>query len=469
MKHPVHDYGVSWTSQILSNLFRKMSSFSNSFDSEIVLLGNQKNMKHSRVGVSNSDDDEHDDLNIQDSVSVRTFSSNPATPDEQGRSRATTATFQVKAPQFLNEKTSAFPPHSAVFSANSNITRKRKISKVKSKTKTQKEELVEAVIKGDLQKIEDIIDVLDLIHGRGIFVVMSYQYSYNINTDVVKTQEDEDPYLDKYSKSLNIIHITCIFDQDQVVDFLCMYGVNKIKQFLASDQCLDPGHTAAWYGAVGALHSLKKNGFNIIAENEQGATTLHTAAERNNKNVVDYLINFDEEILNKEDKIGRTALHYAAENSCFECVKVLINHGANVDKMDNDGNTPLQFSSHNDVITYLLKHGADPALKTSDGRTVLSHILESVPSEFPTVLSNYLQNNSQSLAAKDLEIKIDFNIWEAESSSAECDGILNIVKANEIEFLKHPVVESFIHLKYELIGRLYNRLDMAFYTIFLLR
>ena len=56
-----------------------MGSFTNSFDSEIVLLGgkNEKNNKVSRVGASPDDHEENeDDLNIQDSVSIRTLCSN---------------------------------------------------------------------------------------------------------------------------------------------------------------------------------------------------------------------------------------------------------------------------------------------------------------------------------------------------------------------------------------------------------
>ena len=72
-------YNLSWSSRILTNIWRRMStSFSNSFDSEIVLLGGgQRPGKHSRVGAITSKDQEEEDqdLQIQDSVSVRTFSS----------------------------------------------------------------------------------------------------------------------------------------------------------------------------------------------------------------------------------------------------------------------------------------------------------------------------------------------------------------------------------------------------------
>ena len=65
----------------LSNVRDKMSSsFSNSFDSEIVLLGGSEKQhrpgKHSRVGTLTSVKIENEeDLNIEDSVSVRSLTS----------------------------------------------------------------------------------------------------------------------------------------------------------------------------------------------------------------------------------------------------------------------------------------------------------------------------------------------------------------------------------------------------------
>ena len=65
----------------LSNVRDKMSSsFSNSFDSEIVLLGGSEKQhrpgKHSRVGTLTSVKiEDEEDLNIEDSVSVRSLTS----------------------------------------------------------------------------------------------------------------------------------------------------------------------------------------------------------------------------------------------------------------------------------------------------------------------------------------------------------------------------------------------------------
>ena len=470
------NYGASWTSQVLDNIFKKMSSFSNSFDSEIVLLGKQKRPgKHSRVAnVSTHDNDgfeeDDDDLHIEDSVSVRTLSTLPVTSDEE-RSRATTGTFLIKPPLDILEKKPKDFPHSAAFSSTSSIKRKRKISKVKTKAKTQKDELAEAVIKGDLQKIEDIIDVLDMVHGRGIFVVLSYKYFYNPDTDTVRSQDSSDEAPDlgsEFTESLNAIHLACIFDQEQVIDFLSMYGINKIKQSLASEASKDPAHVAAWYGAVACLYSLNKSGFEIFGEDESKKNALHFAAMRNQRNVLEYLLNHNDEIIEKSDKSWKTSLHHASLNSCLDCVKLLINHGADVNARDANGYSVLHMSSHPGIIEELLDHGADPNLKSSNGQSVFSHFLETVPDQCKAIINSYLAKNNFSTASKSLEVRINFKLWETEMISLESDGFQKILNTNQIELLKHPVAESFLHMKHDLVGRLYNIADLVLYTLFLL-
>ena len=70
-----------WAVNSLRKVITKMSrSFSNSFDSEIVLLGGPEKQprpgKHSRVGTLTSVDiKDEKDLNIEDSVSVRSLTS----------------------------------------------------------------------------------------------------------------------------------------------------------------------------------------------------------------------------------------------------------------------------------------------------------------------------------------------------------------------------------------------------------
>jgi ankyrin repeat protein len=71
---------------------------------------------------------------------------------------------------------------------------------------------------------------------------------------------------------------------------------------------------------------------------------------------------------------GFTPLLYAARQGCLECVKALVEGGAEVDMADPEGITPLIMaiqSFHFDVAKYLLQKGANPNKWDWWGRTPL--------------------------------------------------------------------------------------------------
>ena len=59
-------------------------------------------------------------------------------------------------------------------------------------------------------------------------------------------------------------------------------------------------------------------------------------------------------------------------------------------------------------------------------KSVFSHFLKLVPNECQTILTSFMEKNNLSLAAHDLEVKIDFQIWEAECCQIEMDGLLRL-------------------------------------------
>ena len=71
---------------------------------------------------------------------------------------------------------------------------------------------------------------------------------------------------------------------------------------------------------------------------------IHYAAMRGEERIVEHLIkvhNFDVDV---RGQLGRTALHSAAFDGQTECVKTLIECGANVEMRDHNNNTPLHFA-----------------------------------------------------------------------------------------------------------------------------
>ena len=92
---------------------------------------------------------------------------------------------------------------------------------------------------------------------------------------------------------------------------------------------------------------------------------------RDNKARVEKLLARGADV-NAEDLDGDTALHGAAQTGNVEIMQVLLDKGANVNAQNNSGGTPLMWSAvygHDDAARLLLSRGADASLKDSDGIT----------------------------------------------------------------------------------------------------
>ena len=73
-----------------------------------------------------------------------------------------------------------------------------------------------------------------------------------------------------------------------------------------------------------------------------------------------------------QGEYGFVALHYACNNGHLECAKALLGAGADINKQDIDGQTPLMWAAQwgkIEVVRELLKRGAKKELKSKDGRT----------------------------------------------------------------------------------------------------
>jgi len=73
------------------------------------------------------------------------------------------------------------------------------------------------------------------------------------------------------------------------------------------------------------------------------------------------------------DKLGATPLHFASLKGYLDMVKLLIEHNANVNHLNNMKRTPLHraaFHGHIDVIKVLLKAKADVNIMTDKKYTI---------------------------------------------------------------------------------------------------
>jgi ankyrin repeat protein len=143
-----------------------------------------------------------------------------------------------------------------------------------------------------------------------------------------------------------------------------------------------PLHWAAYYGHLEIAEILISRGADLDAEDPDYSTPLYLAAEEGHPKVVEFLISKGAEVNVKSSWWGYTPLHRAAwgpvtmrkylggrtvseaelNENYLEIVGMLLEKGAKVDVLDNDGKTPLDQAIGNgekEIAVLLRKHGAE--------------------------------------------------------------------------------------------------------------
>lgn len=93
------------------------------------------------------------------------------------------------------------------------------------------------------------------------------------------------------------------------------------------------------------------------------------AVERNCPSVVAYLAEngFDMNSVSG----GERPLHRAIQDNYFQCAKVLLDHGADINGLTSQSNTPLHYAymwGNMDMVEWLIKCGADKRITNSSGQ-----------------------------------------------------------------------------------------------------
>ncbi len=200
----------------------------------------------------------------------------------------------------------------------------------------------------------------------------------------------------------------------------------------------------------GNLHELQKLQ-SLNSCNKNGRNLLHEAITANKIEFIEYLSNFISS--NKSDLNGITPFHLAIQSGNFDITKFLMLKDADIDKPDDNGETPLHKAINNfPIFKYLLDLGANPNVRDSFGIAPLHIDYKNVETinllkehganlnikdcSGRTIMHYAVEEDNLDLIKKYLELNIDINSVDNYNQSpiflTKNQDTLNLLLSNNV-------------------------------------
>ncbi|XP_064789281.1 cyclin-dependent kinase 4 inhibitor C-like [Oncorhynchus masou masou] len=129
--------------------------------------------------------------------------------------------------------------------------------------------------------------------------------------------------------------------------------------------------SASARGDLAEVEMLLQNGADVNANNVFGRTPLQVM-KLGNPAIAEALLRANANPNVRDHVRGLTITHDAARDGYVDTLRVLIDHGADVNLLDNDGNLPLHLAAREgylDVVQLLVGCTKDAARHNSGGHT----------------------------------------------------------------------------------------------------
>lgn len=171
------------------------------------------------------------------------------------------------------------------------------------------------------------------------------------NLGIVRLLLDKgmDPF-NGYDASLSALQLSARYNQTSCVKFM-LHCSEELKES-AMNEAL---HNAVIYSCPGPVRYLLDEGADVNHTHGMN-TLLSLALETGYIAIIRMLLEFRLE-LDHKDMGDKTLLHFTAANTTMSTLKLLVNAGAKVDGLDNDGESPLSCAvrlGNIDAVRYLL-------------------------------------------------------------------------------------------------------------------
>ncbi len=167
------------------------------------------------------------------------------------------------------------------------------------------------------------------------------------------------------------IHNAAANGRVDVVRYLLDRGINID---LRDNFHVTPLSFAAFGNHPEVARLLIQRGAAVNVVNDHGLTPLNNAVSRGADAIVDMILTKDVTINVPDKQYGFTPLHWAALRGNIDISRKLIERGARVGDLSNDGKTPLFLAcsrGHLDLVKYLVEKGAALKILDAGGDTVL--------------------------------------------------------------------------------------------------
>jgi ankyrin repeat protein len=140
--------------------------------------------------------------------------------------------------------------------------------------------------------------------------------------------------------------------------------------------CWTPLHNAVFAGHIDTIICLIKHGASVTSqEGVFGMSPLHISASRGFLAAVDYLLNHGA-LIDFLDQDGRTAFHYAVRDGRFDTVTSLIQNGASIDTGDCSGRPASHYAviyGSKEMVALIRAQNASIDIKDKCSRTPLHY------------------------------------------------------------------------------------------------
>lgn len=227
-----------------------------------------------------------------------------------------------------------------------------------------KQQIIAAIDNNDFETLDNFID-----NNKVSVSACLLKFMIQKNIEGLKHLIEDKDALDIKYDNVNILTLACQFDWIEGVQFLCQFEslTNDVNQ--QSKYLMNPLFSSIIYEKMELIDYLLNNERKFIDVIVPGSkdNIVHIGVSVDNieilRKVLSSLDIDNKFVINSKNTKGLTPLHLAVIANELETVKILVEHGADINVMDNTSRTPLELAhdeGYDDIFEYLKdKSGGD--------------------------------------------------------------------------------------------------------------